>query len=205
MHVLSSPLFPTLVWTTVFEDRADFNRELLQRAYALRARDPRGVRNTNVQGWQSANTIQGDPDFGPVCNRITAVVRQIAAGLEVANAELRLQAWVNISPPGAWNRVHVHPGCHFSGVYYVRTPPGSGHIYFRDPRVAATMLRLPVRRENHFTASEASMPPEEGRLYVFPAWLEHGVQPNTGDSDRVGVSFNVLVSEPVPAQGARAR
>jgi len=49
------------------------------------------------------------------------------------------------------------------------------------------------------------MPPEEGRLYVFPAWLEHGVQPNTGDSDRVGVSFNVLVSVPAPPQGAPAR
>jgi ectoine hydroxylase-related dioxygenase (phytanoyl-CoA dioxygenase family) len=33
---------------------------------------------------------------------------------------------------------------------------------------------------------------EEGRLYVFPGWLEHGVEENQSDADRVSLSFNVL-------------
>lgn len=196
MQVFASPLFPTLVWSTLFADREAFNRGLLERAYALRGEDPPGATHTNVRGWQSPNLIQSDARFRPICDRILAVCQQICVGQNVAEAvELKLQAWVNISPPGAWNRVHVHPGCHLSGVYYARTPPRCGDIYFRDPRAAATMLRLPIRQENAFTASEVSMPPEEGRMYVFPAWLEHGVQPNASDSDRVGVSFNVLVQE----------
>jgi uncharacterized protein (TIGR02466 family) len=57
------------------------------------------------------------------------------------------------------------------------------------------MLRPPVGKETHFTATEVRMRPEEGRMYVFPSWLEHGVEINRSDRDRVSISFNVLVSE----------
>ena len=43
------------------------------------------------------------------------------------------------------------------------------------------------------------MRPEEGRMYVFPSWLEHGVEANQSDRDRVSISFNVLISERPPA------
>jgi len=29
-------------------------------------------------------------------------------------------------------------------------------------------------------------------LYVFPGWLEHGVEINQSASDRISISFNVL-------------
>ena len=64
-------------------------------------------------------------------------------------------------------------------------------IYFRDPRVASTMAPPPLEKPTEFTASEVALPPEAGRIYVFPAWLEHGVRPNRGREDRVGISFNV--------------
>jgi hypothetical protein len=36
------------------------------------------------------------------------------------------------------------------------------------------------------------MRPEEGRMYVFPGWLEHGVDENQSARDRISISFNVL-------------
>ena len=30
-------------------------------------------------------------------------------------------------------------------------------------------------------------------MYVFPAWLEHGVEPNRSDSERVSIAFNVQI------------
>ena len=53
--------------------------------------------------------------------------------------------------------------------------------------------RPPITRENPFTATETRMRPEAGRFYVFPAWLEHGVEPNRGDSERVSIAFNVQI------------
>jgi ectoine hydroxylase-related dioxygenase (phytanoyl-CoA dioxygenase family) len=54
------------------------------------------------------------------------------------------------------------------------------------------MLTWPSDQPTEFTTSEIRMPPEEGRLYVFPGWLEHGVDVNRSDRDRVSISFNVL-------------
>ena len=40
------------------------------------------------------------------------------------------------------------------------------------------------------------IPPEAGTLIIFPSWLEHGVNQNLSDAERVSMSFNInLVHE----------
>lgn len=198
MEIVPNHLFPTLVWSTRFDDHALLNGRLLALAHDLRRGDPAGVNKTNIKGWQSANNLQLLPQFRDINLRILQVCQRIAESQHFRpNHVLQHQAWVNISPPGASNQVHYHPNCHFSGVYYVSLDSSScGSIYFRDPRVASRMLTYPVDRLTEFTASELRMPPEPGRMYVFPGWLEHGVDENASHSDRISISFNVLA---VPA------
>ena len=187
-------MFPTLVWTTLFDDRESFNARLLEQAHQLRRKHPAGVTKTNIKGWQSANNLQNLPEFDEMTLRIVQVCQRIAESQKfVPDMDFQVQAWVNISPPGASNQVHFHPNCHFSGVYYVSLhAPECGSIYFRDPRVASRMMTYPVTGITEFTATELRMRPEEGRMYVFPGWLEHGVDENLSDTDRVSISFNVL-------------
>jgi len=198
VEIIPNHLFPSLVWSTLFDDREAFNRELYRLAQDLRKADPAGVTKTNIKGWQSPNNIQNLPQFSAINLRILQVCQRIAESQHFRpNTVLQHQAWVNISPPGASNQVHYHPNCHFSGVYYVSLDRQScGSIYFRDPRVASRMMTYPVERLTEFTASELRMPPEEGRMYVFPGWLEHGVDENLSNRDRISISFNVLA---VPA------
>lgn len=128
--------------------------------------------------------------------RILDICERIGESLQFkSNVTYHLQAWVNISPPGASNKVHFHPNCHFSGVYYVSLKaPECGSIYFRDSRIASRMLTYPASKPTVFTSDEVRLKPEEGRMYVFPGWLEHGVEENKSDRDRVSISFNVLAS-----------
>jgi len=194
VEIIPKQIFPTLVWTTLFNDRASFNSRLLDRALQLREVNPDGVAKTNIKGWQSDNNLQTLHEFDDINLRILQVCQRIAESQNFRpNVTLQHQAWVNISPPGASNQIHHHPNCHFSGVYYVRLDaPRCGSIFFRDPRVASRMLTYPADTPTEFTASELRMQPEEGRMYVFPGWLEHGVDENLSSSDRVSISFNVL-------------
>lgn len=196
MQIIPQPLFPSLVWTTLFDDRKAFNARLLELTRQLRDRNPAGVANTNIKGWQSPNNLQTLPEFEDINRRILQVCQRIGESQNFRqNLVYRHQAWVNISPPGASNKIHYHANCHFSGVYYISLKaPECGSIFFRDPRVAARMLTYPADRPTEFTTDEVRMPPEEGRMYVFPGWLEHGVEENRSDRDRVGISFNVLAS-----------
>jgi len=77
----------------------------------------------------------------------------------------------------AWSTVYCYPhsfiffslcfGWHrqmVSGVYYVKTPPGSGAIQFLDPRGPYPPFddKLTIR-------------PRAGDLLLFPSWLQHQV------------------------------
>lgn len=194
MELKAQALFPSVVWSTLFDDHPKLNNELLARAYELRDRDPRGVSKTNIAGWQSNNTIQQLPEFAVINRRILQACERIAESQYfIPGLTFDHQAWVNISPPGSSNQVHYHANCYFSGVYYVSLDaPQCGSIFFRDPRTASRMMPFPATKQTPFTASEVRMPPEPGRLYIFPGWLEHGVEVNQSDSDRVSISFNVV-------------
>lgn len=196
MEIKTQALFPSLIWSTLFDDFEQFNPPLLQHALALRERDPAGVQKSNQAGWQSDNTLQTLPEFEPINTRIIQACQRIAHSQHFKpQLNFHHQAWANISPPGASNQVHYHANCHFSGVYYLSLDaPRCGNIFFRDPRVASRMLTYPVAQQNSFTATEVRMPAEVGRLYIFPGWLEHGVDTNNSDADRVSISFNVLAS-----------
>lgn len=202
MEIIPKTLFPSMVWTSLFDDRAILNPKLLELAYKLRDSDPKGVANTNVKGWQSPNNLQNLPEFNAINLRILQACQRIGESLKFKpNLVFHIQSWVNLSPPGASNQIHYHANCHFSGVYYISLKaPECGSIYFRDPRVASRMMTYPIESLTEFTAEEILMPPEEGRMYVFPGWMEHGVEENMSDRDRVGISFNVLAS-PSPSPG----
>ena len=47
--------------------------------------------------------------------------------------------WVNILAAGGAHKRHAHPNNFLSGVYYVRTGPGSDAINFHDPRVQTAL------------------------------------------------------------------
>ena len=188
LEIGTQSLFPTL-----FDDRVSFNAKILELANQMRSNDPNGVSNTNVKGWQSPNNLQDLAEFEDINLRILQVCQRIAESQHFhPNVILDHQAWVNISPPGASNKLHYHANCHFSGVYYVSLKaPGCGSIFFRDPRVASRMFPPPITQQTDFTAEEVRLRPEEGRMYIFPGWLEHGVEPNQSTEDRVSISFNV--------------
>ena len=198
MEISTQALFPTIVWTTLFEDRERFNANLLEQAHQLRKQNPTGVAKTNVKGWQSPSNLQSLDQFEDINLRILQVCERIAESQNfMPNLLFQHQTWVNISPPGASNKVHFHADCHFSGVYYISLQaPECGSIYFRDPRIASRMLSYPAREATEFTSDQVRMHPEEGRMYVFPGWLEHGVEENLSDRDRVSISFNVLAKPP---------
>jgi len=202
LQVIPKPIFPSLVWTTLFDDRESFNAKLLEQIYKMREKDPAGVSNTNVRGWQSPNNLQTLEEFKELNLRIVQVCQAIAESQHfMPGLVFQHQAWININPPGASNKIHYHANCHFSGIYYISLKaPECGSIFFRDPRVASRMMTYPATEPTEFTSSEIRMDPEEGRMYVFPGWLEHGVEENKSGEDRVSIAFNVLAGPGAPNQ-----
>ena len=91
--------------------------------------------------------------------------------------------------------LHVHPGNHWSVVYYVATgrphpdTPMNGRIELRDPSPAASFARMP----GFNTGQPMLIRPQPGTMLVFPAWIEHSVHPFQGDGVRISIAINVAI------------
>jgi hypothetical protein len=95
---------------------------------------------------------------------------------------LRIGFWINAMQPGQATSRHCHAEhdelC--SGVYYVATPPSAGDILFHDPPF------------------ETRVQPQAGMLLLFSPELEHSVDVNRSDAQRLSLAFNVGPASPAP-------
>ena len=85
--------------------------------------------------------------------------------------------WFNIAKPGHSTAWHNHKkGAVLSGVYYIDVPGQGGNIKFRR------------NTKNH--QEELVIPSITGQMILFSSVLDHAVEKNEGNRDRISLSFN---------------
>lgn len=193
--------FPTPILRKQFPDTAETNAAL--HALALeREKSSPGVGRSNVGGWHSAEDVFDWP--GPAIAAFSGYVADGISEITQFSMEGKLKgpvdidmdggAWINLCRDGGYNKIHNHPDCHWSGVYYVTlgtlapdAPPGAGKIEFLDPRMGATDLGL----NGADAFPKLVVDPQPGLMVIFPSWLYHYVNPFHGTGERISIAFNV--------------
>ncbi len=176
-----------------------------------------GIAISNIGGWHSDTHMLewGGEAALILCEKIIAAADRFTIDIK-AKGEPRYkwfpEMWANVSPPGASNRHHAHPGAFWSAVYYVDDgyggspdPALGGELVLFDPRMPMIRMNAPDLRfkrpgqpPDH---DEAKMRPATGRIVIFPAWLNHAVLPYAGDGLRISVAVN-LSAVPVRPSGS---
>ena len=196
--------FPTMVFNVMCSEHEELNEYLLGLIRSERERDEKGIERSNFRGlgsWHSHNNLHREKAYKPLTDRIHQAGRRISRQLGY-NSDKFLQIgtmWSIINPPGSSNKVHIHPGCHWSGVYYVAAPENAGDIEFTDPRTPHIMTQpsfQPGQKRTKENWTKVRFTPKPGKMILFPSWLYHGVDPNlsteTGEAgERVIISFNL--------------
>lgn len=196
--------FPTTVFQVDHGDCDAMNARLLSLIYAERERDREGTNRSNfaeLGGWHSHNNLHKETAYADMVGCINSATAQMSEemGYDRSRALKIGTMWSIINPPGAANRAHVHPGCLWSGVYYIQAPENCGRIEFVDPRTFNLMNQpryQPNKKRKKEYWTKVRFTPVPGRMLIFPSWLYHAVDPNmskeTGDAaDRVIISFNL--------------
>ena len=99
--------------------------------------------------------------------------------------------WAIINKGGASNARHHHGNSSISAAYYVRAPKNCGEIVFYDPRPAPVYSHPFAIAPNSLNAMVNSVTPSEGVLVLFPSYLDHSVNPNLSNDERIVISFNL--------------
>jgi uncharacterized protein (TIGR02466 family) len=191
------PLFPTPVACIPVANFAEINpgieRAILQRENAVRS-----LRNSNIGGWQSELdfTKWPEPEIAELVDSMRCAVLNmvgLASRIRQFESTIHLVAWANVNRSGDFNQVHIHPGCQWSGVYYVS--PGEyddddvdfpGQLQIHDPRERADMVQHPGTPFGY----PFRIQPRAGMMVIFPAWLSHSVNVFYSKTTRISVSFN---------------
>ena len=173
-------LFPTTVWETYLNlDLDELRREIYNFSKATPSKNL-----SNIGGYQGHCF-----DYKPL---IDAIKYNVPCYEDPELGDLFFSTWVNINKRGNSNKRHTHStGITFlSGVYYVTVPKNSGNIVFFDPK---SMLFETTPDGDYYRRSHSEVcEPKENMLLLFPSWLEHEVEPNNTDEDRISISFNLI-------------
>lgn len=196
-------MFPNFVFTREFCGKDDalepsmtyeYFDSLKQEIDGMRKRDPVGRVVSNASsGWQSIDGCDTNPLFIKAMRAIKRTVdNEMMPYLGVKPLTFHTvmhNSWANINDKGAWNRPHLHNGCFYSGVLYIKADGDEGCINFidKDNKIAGNFPHCPKIKE-----SKAFFP-KTGDLHLFPSGLMHMVEPNTTDKDRYSISFNLNV------------
>lgn len=188
------PMFPTLVWKIQLERRLHetIDAKILAALSELR-RDLPPLAAGN--GWQSVQTLHERDDFRDLVGCVQDAARGILRFLRISCDAFEISAcWANVLAAGASHRMHNHPNNFLSGVYYVLTHTGADTINFHDPRHQTGIIRPPVAELTAENTDQVVVSVKNGTLVVFPAWLQHSVDVNMSEHERVSVSFNIMFS-----------
>lgn len=113
----------------------------------------------------------------------------------IKNTRLTLKRlWINRNFKYNINEPHTHSDCHFSGVYYLKTPKQGGALKFyrNDKAVEFLPNNFPIKDSKDFHNFVKIQPVENG-LILFPSFMTHMVLPHYEEESRISVSFNIEV------------
>ncbi len=186
--------FSTPVWAEKIENYKDTNDEIYNYIKKLQKNDCEGIIKSNIKGWHSKDFNLKDKEpqnFIKIISRqIENLVREM--DWDTKNQKTKITSmWAIINKGGAANARHHHGNSTISAAYYVRAPENCGDIVFYDPRPAPVYSHPISNKPNSLNAMVNSISPIEGLLVLFPSYLDHSVNENLSNKERIVISFNV--------------
>ena len=177
-------IFPTYLYQIDIED---YDKDLLKQTISdniITRTDPLTL---------SSHKMHEDPRIQEFKNFVLDTCKDAMENQGYFPQDLELSGmWGVEQTKHGYHRQHTHPNNWMCGVFYVDAFPGDG-ITFHDPRLRANAIQPKTMQYNEYTTSIEKMEAVSGRMYIFPAWLEHSVEPVMHDNKRISISWNIRI------------
>ncbi len=188
------PMFPTLLWKIAIKPQ--LRDAIASRILAMLESMRRDLQRLEPgRGWQSEHALHEREELRELVACVGNATRSVLRFLQIGDEAFEITGcWATVLASGAAHKAHSHPNNYLSGVYYVRTPPGADTINFHDPRNQAGVIRPPVVELTAENTDQVVVRVANGTLLVFPSYLEHSVDANPSEEERISISFNIMFS-----------
>ena len=173
-------LFATPIFTRIFDDAAEFNRNIKNEMNGTNVQDIFHIQKPTIQELKS---------------RIWKHTLDISEQYKFYYPPGTVHGRYNIIKPNECDTPHHHIGSVLVGIYYVDVPKGAGDLLLHDPRNAVSWNNLNYEPNDPFPMkyyrSYHRIKPQEGLLIFMPGFLEHSVETNLSGQNRISIVFNI--------------
>ena len=109
-------------------------------------------------------------------------------------------SWVSRNKPGDSHPGHTHPHSIISGVFYAKAGKNSGNLNFSIGKTAIQKdyrFMYDYEDYNLFNSTNWFLEVATGTVIIFPSCLQHHVDVNKSDDERVVIGFNSFVDDSI--------
>ena len=188
--------FPTPVWTLQLDNYQSINEQMYKFIKFTQSNDHLGISKSNIKGWHSKDFNMQENEPRNFIKFILPAIEQVITDMNWEKQKQSINInnmWAIINTGGSANLRHQHGNSTISGAYYVRAPENSGDIIFYDPRPAPVYTYPKALNPNLLNAQVNGISPKEGALVLFPSYLDHSVNENLSNEERIVISFNITI------------
>lgn len=111
------------------------------------------------------------------------------------------ESWVQLMRDGGYADARYNANCSWCGLYYVDVGESSA----ADPANGVDRFFPPMGMGYEdlgsmaYRQSPINVTPEDGKLILFPSYLQHSAVPYRGKKDRIVIAFNTRIFQRAPA------
>ena len=189
------PIYSVPLWNSEYPEFEEHKEIFLNAIRIYKDENPtKETPRSNISGYQSPDTLQGVTELHPLFEYICQMGFKAVADLDFVDCDIALtSAWLNINDSRqCMNSEHIH-GDIFSGVFYLKAPEGSGKLNICNPGLNRMWQGCSLTsQKNQFTGESIRIEPEEGNIILFPSYIQHSVETNNHDEERISISFNLI-------------
>lgn len=198
-------IFPTPMFTGMLPDVAMCDR--VEKKLRELQKSGEGFPSPGaVLAYMTPDDLQNLPEMKDIVSVIMAESAAILDAFAIKRESHYItNMWANIANPNRRHNFHIHPNCLLSGIVYIKTPLNCGRTIFASPRMHSKNIEPTYVQKNEFNADIFSMPPEKGRMMIWPSHVPHAVEEGNANEaeDRIVLAFNVMIRGLVEQPTAR--
>ena len=142
--------------------------------------------HNNFSKLESVNFLYNEPKL---YHEFQGYVNEFCDYLGVKRGTIT-QSWFNKMEKGGYTLPHVHWGSIVVGAYYPKLESGTCDLLLTNPTRNLHGAQLPLKKTD-YTLEKYKIKVKQDHLYLFPGWVEHSTEINTG-GERIVISLNAM-------------
>jgi uncharacterized protein (TIGR02466 family) len=189
-------LFPTPMFTGMLSDISMCDR--IEKKLRMLQKSGKGFPSPSnaILAYMTPDDLQTLPEMKGLVDVVLSESEVILDAYAIKrDSHYIANMWANIANPNRRHNFHIHPNCLLSGIVYIKTPKNCGRTIFASPRMNSKNIEPAYLQKNELNADIFSMPPEKGRMMIWPSHVPHSVEEGTANEaeDRIVVAFNIMI------------